>query len=233
VADGVEVTVVSRRVFRHSGLTRAVLRGGRFRGTDALGDLAAEMITAVPRPGRQFCYGYHADLDTLAHLHGPGSLPWRMQLAQVDRLAALVAEHLPPDAVLAVTADHGPVGVERMFDADAEPALQQGVLLLGGDPRARHVHVRPGALDDVLAAWCEVLGADAWVVPGEQAVAEGWFGAVTPQARDRIGDVVVAARGTAAVIRSVAEPVLSGLPGQHGSLTADEQLVPLLLARTT
>jgi len=48
---------------------------------------------------------------------------------------------------------------------------------------------------------------------------------------DRIGDVVVAARGSAAVTRTVAEPVISKLPGQHGSLSAEEQLIPLLLHR--
>jgi hypothetical protein len=68
------------------------------------------------------------------------------------------------------------------------------------------------------------------VVPGEQAVADGWFGLpVSPHARDRIGDVVVAARGGTAVIRSKVERFLSRLPGQHGSLTPDEQLVPLLI----
>jgi hypothetical protein len=51
--------------------------------------------------------------------------------------------------------------------------------------------------------------------------------------RDRVGDVVVATRGTAAVIRSEAEPLISKLPGQHGSLSSAEQLVPLLLARST
>jgi hypothetical protein len=43
--------------------------------------------------------------------------------------------------------------------------------------------------------------------------------------------VVVAARGSAAVTRTVAEPVISKLPGQHGSLSAEEQLIPLLLHR--
>jgi predicted AlkP superfamily pyrophosphatase or phosphodiesterase len=230
-ADGVEVTVVSRRGFAGSGLTRAALRGGRYHGTHALGDLAAGVLTAVSGNGRQLCYGYHRDLDAMGHLHGPGSLPWRLQLAQVDRLASLIAERLPPDAVLAVTGDHGMVTVNRIHDADTDPVLSDGVAALTGDPRARHVHVRPGALDDVLATWTAQLGDGAWVVPGEQAIAEGWFGPVAAHARDRIGDVVVAACGGTAVIRSVAEPLISRMPGQHGSLTADEQLVPLLLAR--
>jgi hypothetical protein len=226
-AAGIGVTVVSHRQFRGSGLTRAALRGGRYRGTYALGDLAAGMIDALGAPGRRLCYGYHADLDGLGHLHGPGSLPWRLQLAQVDRLVALLAEHLPPGALLAVTGDHGMVRVDRTYDADTDPELQRGVLLLGGDPRARHVYTAPGAVDDVLATWRAVLGDDAAVVPGEQAVADGWFGPVAPSLASRIGDVVVATRGTAAVVRSEAEPDISRLVGQHGSLSTAEQLVPL------
>lgn len=230
-AAGVAVSVVTLREFDGSGLTRAALRGGRFQGTYALGDLAAGVLTAVTGPGKQLCYGYHRDLDAMGHLHGPGSLPWRLQLAQVDRLAQVVAERLPPDAVLAITGDHGMVAVDRKYDADTDPVLADGVAQLSGDPRARHVHVRPGALEDVLATWRGVLGDGAWVVPGAQAVADGWFGLpVAPHARDRIGDVVVAARGGTAVIRSRMERFISRMPGQHGSLTADEQFVPLLVA---
>lgn len=232
VADGVHVATVTKREFRGSGLTQAALRGGEFRGVQALGDLAAEVITALNGPGRRLCYGYHADLDALGHLYGPGSLPWRLQLAQIDHLAALIAEHLPSDALLAVTGDHGMVAIDRRFDADTHPDLQHGVALLGGDPRSRHVYTHPGAAPEVLATWREVLGPHAWVASREQAVAEHWFGPLSDHVADRIGDVVVAMRGTAAVIRSTAEARLSGLPGQHGSLSAEEQYVPLLLARS-
>jgi hypothetical protein len=225
------VTSIGAAAFRGSGLTRAALRGGTFRGVYAMGDLAAEMITAVRRPGPQLVYGYHADLDMLGHGHGPGALPWRLQLRQIDGLAALVAEALPPDAVLLVTADHGMVAVDRTFDADTHPDLRRNVSAVGGDGRARHVYAKPGAAADVLATWRSVLGDAGWVVPGEQAIAEGWFGPLGPHVANRIGNVVVAARGSAAVTRTVAEPVISKLPGQHGSLSAEEQLIPLLLHR--
>lgn len=231
VAAGIGVTVVSQRQFAGSGLTRAALRGGRFRGVHAFGDLAAEVIGALAGPGPQLCYGYHADLDGLGHAHGPGSLPWRLQLAQIDRLASLIVEHLPSDTVLAITGDHGMVSVDRIFDADTDEDLRRGVLLLGGDARARHVYARPGAGTEVLSTWRAVLGDAAWVVSGEQALADGWFGPSDPLLADRIGDVVVAARGSAAVVRSEVEPTISKLPGQHGSLSSAEQLVPLLLAR--
>jgi hypothetical protein len=229
-AAGVSVTVVSSRRFENSGLTRAALRGGTFRGVVALGDLAAGMIDALRAPGRRLCYGYHADLDALGHEHGPGSLPWRMQLAAVDRLAALVAEHLPPGAVLAVTGDHGMMTVDRKIDIDTTSDLTRGVDLVGGDARARLVYARSGAEADVLAAWQEVVGDGALVLPSAQAVAEGWFGPVSPRIISRLGDVVAVARGGTALVRTQVEPGLAALIGQHGGLTSDEQWVPLLLA---
>jgi hypothetical protein len=221
-------------MFDGSGLTRAALRGGEYRGVHALGDLAAELISALRAPAPVFCYGYHANLDLLGHVYGPGSLPWRLELTVVDRVAALVAEALPPDGLLVVTADHGMVTVteDDRIDADTDDALRAGVRLLGGDPRSRHVYAEPGAADDVLAAWTEQLGERAWVRTGEQAIADGWFGpVVSPTVRARIGDVVVAMRGSAAVTRTHAEPMLSALLGQHGSLTAAEQHIPLLQLR--
>lgn len=229
-AAGVGVSVLTQPKFRDSGLTRAVLRGGEFVGVHAFGDLAAGILAALAEPGRRLVYGYHADLDAMGHVYGPGSQPWRLQLAQVDRLVETIAARLPGDAVLVVTGDHGMVAMGRTVDADTDPDLRAGVLALSGEPRARHVHAAPGAAEDVLAAWQGVLGDDAWTVSREQAVDEGWFGPLSPRFAGRIGDVVAAARGTAGVIRSEAEAFLSALVGQHGSLTPAEQLVPLLVA---
>jgi hypothetical protein len=231
-ADGVEVTVVAPRYQRDSGLSRAALRGGRFAGVFALGDLAAAAAAALAGPDRRLCYAYHSDLDTLGHTHGPGTDAWRWQLRQIDQLATTIAEQLPPDALLVVTGDHGMVTTTNSYDADADERLLSGVGLLGGDPRARHVYTEPGAAADVLATWRAVLGADAWVLPREEAVAAGWFGPLGPHVVARIGDVVVAMRGGAALVRTKAEPGLAKMIGQHGSLTGAEQLVPLLVSHT-
>jgi hypothetical protein len=230
-AAGIGTTVVSEAKFHGSGLTRATQRGGEYAGVLAYGDLAARMLTALAEPGRRLVYGYHADLDTMGHVYGPGSMPWRVQLAQVDQLVETIATRMPPDALLAVTGDHGMVAMDRTFDADTDPRLRAGVRALGGEPRARYAYAEPGAAADVLAAWQEVLGDAALVVSREQAVDDGWFGPLSPRYAGRIGDVVAAALGTAGVISSRGQAFLSGLVGQHGSLTSAEQLVPLLVAR--
>lgn len=230
-SSGIAVSVVSGAKFTDSGLTRAVLRGGRYVGVHAIGDLAACVRTAVADGG--FCYGYHADLDLVGHLYGPGSEAWRMQLRQVDRLVESVVEGLPPGGLLAVVADHGMVttGPSDAVDVDADPVLLEGVQAIGGEARARHVYVEDGADDDVLAAWRATLVDRAWVVSRDEAIAAGWFGGrVTDDVRPRIGDVVAAARGSVAMVRRTVEPMESSLIGHHGSLTTAEQRVPLLLA---
>lgn len=230
-STGVSVRVISGAEFADSGLTRAALRGGSYVGVHAIGDLVAAVSTTLADRG--FCYAYHADLDLVGHLHGPGSPAWRWQLRQVDRLVESIVEALPAGGLLAVVADHGMVGLGAdVVDADSQPVLHDGVAAIGGEVRARHVYVERGARDDVLAAWREVLGERAWVVGREEAVAAGWFGErVTEEATARIGDVVVAARGTSGVVRRTVEPVESSLIGQHGSFTSAEQRIPLLIAR--
>ncbi len=230
-AAGFEVSVVSGAEHAGSGLTRALLRGGRYVGVTALGDLAAGVIAAVAGSG--FCYGYHADLDLVGHLHGPGSPAWRMQLRQVDRLVESVLEALPSECLLTVVADHGMVTVDpaAVHDIDECEPLRDGVTAIGGEARARHVYTAAGAADDVLAAWRTTLGDSAWVMSRDEAIAEGWFGPrVRDDVRSRIGDVVAAARGAAALLRRSVEPMESSLIGHHGSLTSAEQYVPMVSA---
>ncbi|MDI2028765.1 alkaline phosphatase family protein [Saccharopolyspora sp. TS4A08] len=230
VAAGVDVRTAVPPHFEGTGLTRASLRGGRFRGVRELGDLAAELLAAAESPGPTLCYGYHGGVDLLGHVHGPGSVPWRMQLRQVDAFVRMIAEALPPGAVLGVVADHGMVDLDpaEAIDADSDPALSEGVRLLGGEVRVRHVYARAGARGDVLAAWRDTVGPAGAVMTGEQAIDEGYFGPVSAEVAPRIGDVLAIMR-TGGVIRSAVEPGESALRGHHGSLTAAEQLVPVLV----
>jgi len=234
-AAGVTPVYVSRGAFRKSGLTMAALRGAEYRPADSLGALAALTADALSESERTLVLGYHGDLDATGHIYGVASAAWYHQLAHVDKLAEQIAASLPYGAIMYVTADHGmvDVGPDDRIDADADGSpLRDGVALLGGEPRFRHVYTRPGAADDVLATWREVLGEHAWVLPREEAVKEGWFGpagtAVSDVMAPRIGDVVAASAGSWAVTASQAEPLESTLIGMHGSLTAAEQLIPLL-----
>jgi len=230
-ADGITVTVVSPRQFLGSGLTRAALRGGEYAGTVTFGDVIVNVAAAAARGSRSLVYCYLHELDLVGHVRGVESDAWLAQLELVDHMAAALAARLPPQVTLLITADHGMVTVpeENKIDFDASTALQGGVLALAGEPRARYVHVQPGAAAEVRAAWQEQLGARMWILSRAEAVAAGWFGpTVTPTAAERVGDVIAVAHTPAAVVRRRTESQVSALPGQHGALSDEELLVPLL-----
>src|SRR5690606_5060867 len=110
------------------------------------------------------------------------------------------------------------------------PALAGDVELIAGEPRATHVHVRPGAAAAAADRWRTTLGDRALVVGRDEAIAAGWFGPVADHVVPMIGDLVVAARGRAGVVDSRTQtPHSLRLRGMHGSLTPGEMLVPLLV----
>jgi hypothetical protein len=229
-AAGIAGFHVAHPAVLRTGLSAAALRGAEGVAAGTLGALAAQAAAVLRRSDRALAFVYHGQLDSTGHVFGCSSDAWRYHLGQVDRLAEHLAGALPPGTALYVTADHGMVDVppQDRTDADAVPGLRDGVALLGGDARSRHVYAEPGAAADVLAAWREVLGHRAWVVSRDEAIAEGWFGPVDPRVVPRIGDVVAASTATSAIVATRAEPQESALIGMHGSLTLAEQAVPLL-----
>ncbi len=228
---GVAVTVLGQRKFTKSGLTSAALRSPGFVVADSLGErvaLAADALTDGSE--RAIVYVYDGDLDFTGHQRGCRSAAWRHQLALLDRFVEELYLALPAGSVLLVTADHGMVDVaaEQRIDVDQIAALRDGVALVAGEARFRHVYTVDGAAGDVLAAWRGVLGDRATVVSREHAIARGWFGAVEARVVDRIGDVVASVDGDCAVEYRSAFPIEAKLIGLHGALSADEMLVPLL-----
>ncbi|WP_405528584.1 alkaline phosphatase family protein [Streptomyces avidinii] len=236
---GVATAQVSSPAFQTTPLTKIALSGGTFLGRmtgEERMDLAAERLAAGDR---SLVYTYYSELDGAGHRHGVDSDAWRGQLMYVDRLVQRLAEQLPPRTALYVTADHGMVDVpfdeDSRIDFDEDWELSAGVALLGGEGRARHVYAVPGAQADVLTVWREVLGDRFWVASREEALELGWFGVpgeCDERVLGRIGDVVAAAQADAAITASRNEPNESALAGMHGSMTAAEQLVPLLEIRT-
>lgn len=233
-AAGLEVTLVGPAAHVGSGLTRAILRGGRYVGADTLEQMVEASVATLTQDGRTSVYAYHPFLDTFGHLKGASSSEWREHLLRVDRAAQAIYDQLPPGFALAVTADHGMVnlGPEDRVDVGDAPELIAGVRLLAGEARARHVHTRAGARDDVLAVWRETLRDRMWVATKEEAIAAGWFGPkVSGWVFPRIGDVVAAASGSVGVFQREVDPLQATLIGHHGSMTPMEQRVPFILAR--
>lgn len=230
-AAGISVASVNKREFARSGLTRAAHRGAEYVGADRVGERVAAVQTAA---GRQpsLTYVYDSDLDWTGHRHGVASTAWLQQLAAIDAEAEALREALPAATRLVVVADHGMVDAtdQSRIDLDEVPGMRDGLALIGGEARFRQLYCRPGAVTDVVDTWRGLLADRADVLTREQAVARGWFGRVTPEVLPRLGDVLVACRADTVVLSSVDFRQETSLVGFHGSLTADEMLIPILVA---
>ncbi len=227
---GVHVTSVNKRDFVGSGLTIASQRGATYVGADRVGErIAATVSASAHHPS--LTYVYDSDLDWTGHKFGVASTQWLQQLAMVDHEAEQMREALPASTRLLVVADHGMVDSPRdaRVDIDTVDGMRDGLFLLGGEARFRHLYCSARATDDVVATWREVLGDRATVLTREDAVGQGWFGAVQPSVLPRLGDVMVACHGDTAVMSSRDFAYEDTLVGLHGSLTSTEMLIPILV----
>jgi hypothetical protein len=222
---GTKPVVVTKGEFAKTGFTAAHLRGGVHRGWRTTSGIAVEVGAAIAA-GEPLVYAYYDGLDKIAHEYGLGA-HYEAELAFVDRLVADVRAVLPDDVALVVTADHGQVHVGDNV-RKLDPSLVAMCHGQSGEGRFRWLHTR--RVSDVHAQAAEQFGDVAWVVTAEQVCDEGWFGpVVTTAARARLGDVALVASAPV----SFDDPADTGelkLVGRHGSLTAAEMHVPLLVS---
>ena len=232
-ASGVAVSSVSPAHFAASGLTIAAQRGAEFVGMANGEDdhQRATMITRAALRGRSsLVYAYERDLDHAGHAYGCESGEWLDALTLIDRRLSLVRQMLPDDVSMIVTGDHGMVDIlpGHRLVAEDEPQLLVGVDAIAGEARFRQLYVDQDNPHLVAARWADLLGDRAWVRTRDDAIDDGWFGAVDDRVLERFGHVLVAMRDDWAIMTQT-QPREHGLVGMHGSLTPAEMTVPLLI----
>jgi hypothetical protein len=235
VSEHLPVVTVSQPRFADSPMTRAALRGGSFVGGSTIHariDAAAEQLARVPA---MLMYFYVNDLDKAGHRHGIDSPEWVRTLEDLDAALKLLARRVPSDTLLLLTADHGMVDVppSQRIDYSERADLLEGVAQTGGEPRMLHLYLDAGlSADDrgrLALRWHEAFGSRAWILTREEAVTQGYFGAVSDAVLPRIGDLLVLAReGIALIDGRRGQPAAFEMVGQHGSLTRAERDIPLL-----
>ncbi|WP_448004570.1 alkaline phosphatase family protein [Agromyces bauzanensis] len=220
-----------------SGFSRAVLRGAEYRAASTIADrFAVARDTVASEPG-SLVYVYVSELDRIAHAHGWESDRWLATLEQLDAEVAAFARDLPRGVGVLLTADHGVIDVpaHRHVFVDDRPELLEGVRHVGGEPRFLSFYLEPGldaaARSALLEGWRAAEGHRAWVLGRDEAIEAGVYGPVADEVRDRIGEIIIAARsGVAYYDRREANRQGESMVGQHGSLTDEETRVPLIRA---
>ncbi len=234
---GIPSNTIGPVKYADSGLTHAILRGADYVSAGTIAERFAAARRLFDEGGRRLVYLYVPELDQLAHAKGWESDRWLATLETLDAEYGRFAASLRASEGLLLTADHGVVDVPAtghvLFGGVAE--LVEGVAHVGGDPRCLQLYLGAQATRDargrLAEAWRRSEGGRAWIATREEAIAAGWFGRVDPEVEPRIGDVIVAARKLVAYYDGRGnDKTGQSMIGQHGSMTPEETIVPLVRA---
>lgn len=208
-----------------SGLTLAAWRGMPSQGC-ATFEERANATARFLRSGGRFAYFYWGDVDHAGHRYGSESEEWTANLEICDAGLAYLAQKLPKDALIIVSADHGMIDPNRRIDIAQTPNLAQGVDLVSGEERALHLYTKEP--ENVSERWRSYLGEDSWVLTKEECRTLGLFGELSTHSASVMGDVLAFQAGRLSIVDSRGrKPGMPFLKGVHGSLTRREMLVPL------
>ncbi len=228
VQQGITVTNIAEKRYEGSAFTQAALRGAHYVGANHSAQMVTEAAKALAEP-YSFAYLYINALDHAGHNDGVGSDKWLAALGQVAELIAQLRESLPRNTDLYITADHGMVNAGEKIVLGVDNDLMKNITLVGGEPRARHMYVVDGAIDETLVQWREQLGARAAVYSKVEAIAENLFGAdISEDSFARMGDLVVIAKDDVILIDPSRVAQESAMVGHHGGVTDSETFIPLL-----
>lgn len=226
--QGIQVSHIAAKRYEGSGFTQAALRGARYLGANQIEDIIANTVEAL-KPASSFSYVYINHLDSAGHDDGVGSEKWLLALSTVAELITGLRNRLPKGTRLWVTADHGMINVGEKIILGQDNNLMQNVTLLGGEPRARHIYVREGAINETVESWREFLGDKADVFSRDEVIATELFGPETSiDSSERMGDVIAIAKGEMILVDPNRIKEESKMVGHHGGLEAIEVSIPLL-----
>lgn len=229
-ALGVDPVVVGPARYRSSGMTATVLGGARYVSADSIPD-RVDAALAETASGRSLVYLYVPELDSIGHKNGWESDRWTSALELLDGELARLDRAVARDVGILVTADHGVLDVPAHANIAMDPELLRDVVGVAGDPRCRQLTLAPGTdVRSLVGAFRARYGKKAYVASRTEAIDAGWFGRVADEVVERIGDVVVVARGSWAfnddrTLRDGEQP--KRMIGQHGAMTDGETSVPL------
>ena len=230
-ASGINVTHVAAKRYENSGFTRAVFRGAQYKGANLVADLISETKLALHK-APSFVYLYVNDLDTAGHSDGVGSEKWIAALTMIDQMVSQLMKEVPKGTRIWVTSDHGMINVQEKIVIGLDNPLMQGVSVVAGEPRARHLYLdsdSPTARAETASLWQEYLQDKALVLTREQAISSNLFGSeVSADALDRMGEVIAIARGGLVLLDADRVEKEGAMVGHHGADSDIESQVGLL-----
>ena len=216
-ADGVEPITVQPGNFIGSPLSKALYRGCRIEPVFTLDETVEATLQVAAEPGR-LVFSYLPYVDFAAHVYGQNSEEYGEALATVTWVWEQVAARLPEGAAMVGTADHGHVDFPQDRQIRIPKDLHENRVFYG-DGRAMFVRGDGASLEiDLPATWVRIEDMIEWWGPGPRH----------PSFDGRSPDGALIADDDVLLLHKHSD---DRMVGNHGALTDEERLIPLLVAQ--
>jgi hypothetical protein len=181
---------------------------------------------------------YWSAIDTIAHIHGPGTPYHAAEIASFWHTFDEVMRDIDsPDTLYLFTADHGHVYADKQqtfYINERWPEFSNALTVSptgnpiwpNGSPRDLFLHVRPERRDWALDLLRTGLADMAHVMPVDAALEEGLFGttSVCEELRRRLGDILILPRLGHFVWWREPGIMANRYYGHHGGLSPEEAI---------
>jgi len=236
-SSGVKSHALQHRSIIRSGLSQMLLKDVDLHGYLTPTELwvnLRHLVESNPRQ-HQYMYVYTGQLDHFSHYYHPddertvaefSEFSWSFEKNFLERLSPAGRN----GTLIVLTADHGMLATQKsaLYDLRNHPELSRLLHILPtGEHRLMYLFIKPGQTDAVRSYFDLTWPGQFVFLDPSEAVARGLFGPGTPHPRlsDRLGDLIVVARNDAYLWWADKENMLVG---QHGGLSPEEMIVPLL-----
>jgi predicted AlkP superfamily pyrophosphatase or phosphodiesterase len=238
IGNDIEVHAYQHFAIINSGMSQMFMGGANRHAIATAPDMwisIRELLESAPAT-RKYIWAYWGQLDGTSHLHGPDSERARAEFLSFSKaFDTHFLDKLDPslkrDTLVILTADHGQITTDPgadQYDLKYHPQFTDMLHILPtGENRLAYLHVKPGKREKVKEYIHQTWPDEFAVFETEEALQVGLFGPGKghPALHDRLGDLIVAARGDAFWWWS-SKP--NPLIGRHGGFSPQEMLVPFL-----
>jgi len=232
---GVKATTFIHSSIAHSGLSMMQMRDVEVNTFVDEADLCVSLAEHINRTQgvREYIYVYYSDVDTLMHRFTDDDIRVSLQFSAFSNLfenAFLrnLDEKTAEETLLLLSADHGSMATPKnaRYELVNYPDLLDCFVMQPTcENRLAFFYIKPGRMQDVRTYFEKTWPGEFALIDPDDALEQGLFGKgpFDENARERLGDLIAAARGDAYLWWA---PKPNHMEGRHGGLSKAEMLVP-------
>jgi len=228
---GVVTHVVTASEYRDTPYTKATMRGAQFNAAEKWSERFDRALQILNDKTPSITYLYIPELDKYGHKNGWTSSGYATMLEDLDVALRSFVSRQPKGTGVVITSDHGMVETTKAKQLVLDDLLEKGghTEFYGGDTRAGFVYLDDISSTSEVLANLETMSFAFDAVTIEEAVAMGLYGPIGSQAKDRLPEILLLAKGNYTLYHSkYFKPRSFEMIAHHGSLSPAETRVPLI-----